>query len=174
MLATAWSFLGYGYYLMGELEMALKSMEKALKMQMDIGFSVSFIHYYLSYVHFDLGNLNEAKVHAEQALNLAQMSHQKSFEGISWIQLGRTLGKMEGSQFNKAEEHMLKGMKILEELEEKPNYAAGHLFLGELYANAGPKEKALENLKKAEAMFQEMGMDYWLAQTRKLLEMVRI
>jgi hypothetical protein len=65
-------------------------------------------------------------------------------------------------------------MKILDELEEKPFYAQGYLSLGELYADSGQKEKALENLKKAEAMFQEMGMDYWLARTKKLLEMVRI
>jgi hypothetical protein len=37
-------------------------------------------------------------------------------------------------------------------------------------ANAEKKEKALENLKKAEVMFQEMGMDYNLTRTRKLLE----
>jgi len=149
-------------------------MEKGLKMQMDIGYHISFIHWFLSFVYSDLGNFNEAKVHAEQAVNLAQTSHQKYFEGCSLLQLGRTLGKMEGSQFNKAEEHILKGMKILDELGTKPFYAQGHLFLGELYASAGQKEKALETLKKAQVMFQEIGMDYWLARTRKLLEMVRI
>jgi hypothetical protein len=46
-------------------------------MQMDIGFLRPWIHYFLSSVHFGLGNLNEAKVHAEQALNVAQTSHQK-------------------------------------------------------------------------------------------------
>jgi tetratricopeptide (TPR) repeat protein len=173
-LALALSNLGYGYYLLGELETALKSMEKGLKMQMGIGFSVSFIHWHLSSVHFDLGHLNEAKVHAEQALNLAQASHQKWTEGISWLQQGRVHGKMEGVQLHKAEEYILQGMKILEELETKPSYAGGYFNLGELYANAGQKEKALKNLKKAEAMFQEMGMDYWLARTRKLLETVRI
>jgi len=81
---------------------------------------------------------------------------------------------LEGSQLHKAEEHILQGIKILEELELKPSYAQGYLFLGELYADAGQKEKALKNLKKAEAMFQEMGMDYWLARTKKLLETVRI
>jgi hypothetical protein len=65
-------------------------------------------------------------------------------------------------------------MTILDELKIKPFYAQGYLFLGELHAGAGQKEKALENLKKAEAMFQEMGMDYWLARTKNLLEMVRI
>ncbi len=29
---------------------------------------------------------------------------------------------------------------------------------------------ALENLKKAERMFQEMGMDYWLERTKRVLE----
>jgi hypothetical protein len=44
------------------------------------------------------------------------------------------------------------------------------MFLGEFYLDTSQKEKAKENLKKAEALFQEMGMDYWLDRTRKLLE----
>jgi tetratricopeptide (TPR) repeat protein len=76
---------------------------------------------------------------------------------------------MEDSQIDKAEEYILQGMKMLDDLETKPAYAVGCLNLGELYANAGQKEKALENLRKAESMFQEMGMDYWLVETRKVL-----
>jgi hypothetical protein len=39
---------------------------------------------------------------------------------------------------------------------------------------SGPKiqpgdEKALENLKKAEGMYQEMGLDYWLGKTQEVL-----
>jgi len=175
-LPLAWAYLGWGYYFLGELNTALEFIEKGLKMQMDIGmaFRLSNIHYALSLVHFDLNNLNEAKLYAEQALNLARTNHEKWFEGLSWLQLGRTVGKIEKSQIDKAEEHILKGMKTLDELEIKSNYSEGLFFLGELYANAGQKEKALENLKKAEALFQEMGMDYWLARTKKLLDMVRI
>jgi len=29
--------------------------------------------------------------------------------------------------------------------------------------------RSWKNLKKAEAMFEEMGMDYWLGRTRKIL-----
>jgi len=65
---------------------------------------------------------------------------------------------------------MVNGLKILDELGMKPDHSSGTFFIGELYADAGQKEKGLDNLKKAESMFQEMGMDYWLARTRKLLE----
>ena len=156
--------------------MALKCIEKSHKMHLEVGlpFFLSIHHRGLSMVHFYLGNLNEAKVHAEQALKLSQTNHERYAEGISWIQLGRVLGKMEGSELHKAEEYILQGMKILEELETKPACAQGYLTLGQLYADAGQKEKALETLKKAETMFQEMGMDFYLAQTKKLLETVRI
>ena len=41
--------------------------------------------------------------------------------------------------------------------------------MGDLYAYKGKREKALENLKKAQSMFQEMEMDYLLVRTRELL-----
>ncbi len=171
-LPIAWANLGFGYYLLGEPNTALKSIEKGLKMQTDTGLPLrlSLYHNYLSYVHLNLGNLSEAKLHAEQALNLAQTNHEKISEAESWLQLGRIVGKTGSSQIDKAEEYILQGMKILDELEIKPYYSQGYLYLGELYAGAGQKEKALKNLKKAEAMFQEMGMSYDLARTKKLLE----
>lgn len=175
-LPIAWAYLGRGYYLLGELNTALRFIEKGLKMQMDAGTLgwLSLHHLGLSLVHSDLGNLKEGRAHAEQALNLSQTNHERYFEGESWIQLGRIVGKMEKSRIDKAEEYILKGMKILDELKIKPVYTLGYSFLGELYAEAGQKEKALENLKKAETMYQEMGMDYWLARTKKLLEMIQM
>jgi class 3 adenylate cyclase len=174
LMVPAWSHLGWGYYMLGEVETALKFIEKALEMQMNIGFFASYIHWFPTLIHTDLGNLNDAKVHAEQGVNSAQTSHQKWAEGMLRIPLGRVFGKIEGSQLHKAEEHIVQGIKILEELGMKPFYVHGYLWIGELYSDRGQKEKALENLKKAEAMYQEMGMDYWLARTKKLLEVVRI
>jgi hypothetical protein len=51
----------------------------------------------------------------------------------------------------------------------KPDVSVGYLHLGELCLDVGHKEKALEPLKKAECMFREMGMDYWLGKTREVL-----
>lgn len=47
------------------------------------------------------------------------------------------------------------------------------LHLGESYTDTGQKEKALENLKKAEAEFRDMGMDYYLRRTQEVLERVQ-
>ena len=101
-------------------------------------------------------------------MRLSQKNKEKYYEAIAWIFLGRILGRTETPHIHKAEECILQGMKIADELKVKPRYAQGHFFLGEIYAHGGQKEKALENLKKAETMFQEMGMDYWLAETRKV------
>ena len=51
---------------------------------------------------------------------------------------------MEKSQIDKAEEYILQGMKILDELKIKTNLRFGYLFLGELYADAGKKKKPLK------------------------------
>jgi hypothetical protein len=64
-------------------------------------------------------------------------------------------------------------MKISDELKTRPQCALGYFFLGELHAGAGQKQKALENLKKAETMFQEMGMEYWLAQAQAALSKLK-
>lgn len=67
------------------------------------------------------------------------------------------------------EELFSEGFAILEDLGMKPAYAGGRMYLGEFYLDIGQKEKALENLKEAENLFQEMGMDYWLERTQKIL-----
>ena len=45
--------------------------------------------------------------------------------------------------------------------------------MGELFADAGKKGEALENLKKAEELYQEMKVtpqSHWLARTREALD----
>jgi hypothetical protein len=57
-------------------------------------------------------------------------------------------------------------------LKTKPEYAQGHLFLGELYLNTAEKEKAIKNLKRSQEMFQEMGMVYRLDKTKTVMEKI--
>lgn len=48
-----------------------------------------------------------------------------------------------------------------------PFYAQSRFHLGELYSREGQKEKALDILKTAEDIFNEMGMDYWLTKAKE-------
>jgi hypothetical protein len=56
------------------------------------GYRITLLSVFASFVlklySFRLGNLSEAKVHAEQALKFAETNHEKNIEGMSWIQLG--------------------------------------------------------------------------------------
>ncbi|UCG66237.1 MAG: AAA family ATPase, partial [Deltaproteobacteria bacterium] len=171
IFAVAWSGLGSGYYFLGDLEAARKHMEKGLNLTMGGGSEwwQSFHYLYLSKTHFDLGDPRSSRSFIEEALKLSQKKSEKHFEGASWTWLGRILGKTDASQSDTAEEHILKGIKILDELRIKPWCSEGYLYLGELYADTGQRGKALENLKKAGGMFKNMGMDYWLAKTQEIL-----
>ena len=169
-LSWDWCFLGNAYAYLGDPETGRSYGEKGLKIQRDAGieWGLSWQQLYLGDTYLQLGDLENARGFMEEGLRLSQKNNEKYYEAIAWILLGRVLGRRETPNIRKAEECILQGMKIADELKAKPCYAQGHLFLGELYAYGGQKEKALENLKRAETMFQDMGMDYWLAEAHRI------
>jgi len=171
VMRAPWSLLAMGYNLLGKSDKALESVQKGLEVQTSVESSgfLSLGHLAMSSVYLNSGNLDEAKVYAEQALNLGQRNHEKYCEAQSWIQLGRVIGKLEGSKIEEAEEYVLKGMKILQDLELKPAYAMGCFSLCELYFNFGRIEQGLEALKRSEEMFSRMGMDHWAEKARDIL-----
>jgi len=173
-MAVAQSSLGAAYSARGDLQTGKRHAEKALRVHHDSGIerNMSIFHMILGEIHLYLNDLKNARRFVDEALRLSQKNNEKHFEGMSWISLGKILQETEPLQIDKSEAYILKGMQILHELQLKPNYAEGHLYLGELYLNTMKKEMALENLKKAEEMFQEMEMDYWLARTREVLAKV--
>jgi len=63
----------------------------------------------------------------------------------------------------------LQGIETFEQLRLKAHLVSCYFILGELYASTGKKEKALENLKKAEAMCLEMDMGYWPDKIQEVL-----
>jgi len=131
---------------------------------------VSRLYFVLTMISFASGDLTSARISAEKAIELSQNCDEKHFEAISKIWLGRILGKDQKSEVDKVTQDIHEGIKILDELRLKPFSAQGSLFLGELYANREQSDKALENLRKAEGMFNEMGIDYWLGKTQEIME----
>jgi len=174
LLGSVTGGLGWGYYLLGNLETARKHVKRAFKINSEAGIPFAlFVPYWVSgLIHMDSGDLENARSYMEESFKLGQNNNEKHVEGASGIYLGRILGKADISQGKKAEECILQGIKVLDEEKMKPWASQGYLCLGELYADMGQREKALENLKKAQGAFQEMGMDYYLRRTQEVLERV--
>jgi tetratricopeptide (TPR) repeat protein len=164
--------LGYACAMLGDPETGKRHAEKGLEIYHSIkaDMFLSWAHLSLGSIHFDLGDLKNARSFTEEALRLSKKNNEKHAEVLCWLFLGTMLGKTEPLEINKAEGCILKGIKICKESRIKAYYPLGHLYLGELYLNAGEKEKAIGSLKEAEQLFREMGMEYWLNRTRGLLE----
>jgi tetratricopeptide (TPR) repeat protein len=128
------------------------------------------MYWMLGSAYINLDDLKNAKKYIEEALSLAKRNIEKHGQGLSLIDIGRILAETDSLQIEKAGEYMQLGISLLKKLNIIPHYSQGYLYLGQFYANTGQIEKALENLKNAEKMFQEMGMDYWLAKTKEFLD----
>jgi tetratricopeptide (TPR) repeat protein len=175
LLGLAWVFLGSAYVQLGELETAKKYIEKGLKIYQDIGMPdlLSHLTYgWLGMVHTDEGNLEIARSHIDKSLKAAQDCGARLYEAWWRVWLARTYNWDEVSESAQAEANLLQAIEIFSELEMKPWCAIAYSELGALYADTGQTERALETLKKAEGMMQEMGMGYWLRRTQEVLERV--
>ena len=166
--------LGYAYSYLGDPESGRILAEKGLQVYRDTGmeFFLSVSHYVMGSIHSDSGDLENAGTSMKEALRLSRKNSEKGWEGLALVGLGRVLGKKEPRQTEKAKEYFREGLAILNDQKLKPWYSQGLMFLGEFYLDADEKEKAMENLKEAEALFQEMGMDYYLGRTREMLEKI--
>ncbi len=171
IMGLARTVLGMGYYFLENLGTARAYIEQGIEIHNNTGmpFLLSLQYYFLGAVHLNSGDLENAQSCAEKALALSQTNKEKHFEGRSYALLGKVMGRASPSQSDKAEELIFHGIDILDQLKTRPWCAEGYLYLGELYADTGQREKALEYLNKAQGMFQEMTMDYWLCKTQDVL-----
>jgi len=175
LLGMAWDLLGEAYRQLGDLETARKHIEKGLKIYQDIGMpdlSSHMTYGFLGMVDIDEGNLEAAKNYIEKSLKAAQDRDYRFWEAWWSASLARTYNWADISESAQAEADLLQAIEVLVELEMRPMWAIAYSKLGELYTGTGQREKALENLKKAEGMMQEMGMGYWLRRTQEVQERV--
>jgi predicted ATPase len=171
-LAVAWAGLGQSVTSSGDPQTGIVYIQKGLKIQSGTGLKAFLSWYYwtLGIAYFEFGDLKNALDCFAKAIEFACDNSEKIWEGFSRIWLGRILAKSDLSQIDKSKESILKGINLLEELKLKSSYPIGYWFLGEIYADTGQKDKALETLKNAESMFEEMGMDYWIERTREVIQ----
>ena len=89
------------------------------------------------------------------------------------VLLGCMVEEMTPAIIEEAEHQIRHGISILEDRKLKLWSPVGYLHLGEFLANAGRKEEAMESLKKAESLYQEMEItpeSYWLTRTKDALK----
>jgi class 3 adenylate cyclase/tetratricopeptide (TPR) repeat protein len=170
-LGPAWAFLGYAHSLMGEHKTAVDFTEKGLKLYTDLGmpFHRSLCHWFCCYAYFALGDAKKARTHVDLALRFSLENSERQIQATSRVTLGRMMAKMDPSQIEAAEDQVRQGIGLFEELGLPYGSGGGYLLLGEVYAESGRREEALANLTKAEAMFRDMGMDYWLGKAQEAL-----
>jgi tetratricopeptide (TPR) repeat protein len=161
-LGSAWNWLGWAHVMMGRTKKAVELAEKGLRMHIDFGipFFRSYSHLNCSGSYFMLGDLDQARTHAELALQFAIENNERHIIGISRGWLGRAIARIDPTQIEAAEQQILQGIRLLEELGLPTLFGLGYMFLGEVVAASGRQKEALEHLKKAEALFEKMGMDF--------------
>ena len=174
IIALALCTLGHAHCFLGDPETGRRQAEEGLRIYNDSGIEaiLPFCLWTMGSIHLDLRDLKNAGDFMEQALSLSRKNREEDREALALVGLGRVLGKRKQPQTEQAQEFFSKGLEILHNLKTKPWYSQGRMFLGEYYLDTCEKEKAMENLKEAEVMFQEMGMEHWLDRTRKLLERI--
>jgi class 3 adenylate cyclase/tetratricopeptide (TPR) repeat protein len=175
MTGMAYSALGWGYHLAGKLDNAREAAEKGIKFQGDLGipFYMSIAYACVGMVYFDRGELENAQLSAEKAVESARSCNERMWEAYSMMLLGRILSKRDVLHHQDAIDHILRGIKRTDDLKLKLWSCRGYLYLGEAYFDTGQPEKALEALKKAEAEFKDMGMDYYLRKTQEVLQRIQ-
>ena len=120
------------------------------------------------------GDLERARTQAELALQFALQNNERHIIGMSRIWLGMAISRIDPTQIESAEQQILQGIRLLEDLGLPPFFGTGYMLLGEVYAASGRPKEALEHLKKAEALFEQMGMNYWLGKTREVLTRIQL
>ena len=152
-------------------EGGIKFVEKGLKIQQDakIDWLVCDLILSLGICHWYSGDITGAVDLIQEAYRLSEKNQEKHYVGKSLVWLGRVTGLVDSNKNNEAIDFVLRGLKVLDELETKPDTAIAHLFLGELYWKLGRRDQASDFLKDAAGEFEALGMVPWLGRTLAIL-----
>jgi CHAT domain-containing protein len=100
----------------------------------------------LSYLHFIVGNSNEAERNARAALKLARTIHNRALEAEALNNLGEALSLNDRTQAREPEQQAL---AIWRELDDPRGQAITSISLGYNYKDAGQPEKAFRSFAEA-------------------------
>jgi class 3 adenylate cyclase/tetratricopeptide (TPR) repeat protein len=116
------------------------------------------------------GQVEDARACADRAVLLARGRGERGYEAKALHLLGEVASHRTGPDAATAAERYGAAMTLAFELDMRPLVAHCHLGLGRLHRQAGRPAQAREHLAAAKAMYDEMGMRFWLEQAGRLDE----
>jgi serine/threonine protein kinase/tetratricopeptide (TPR) repeat protein len=163
--------LAWGYYLIGDIASAKEQIVSALALQENsmVSFWASLPFYAAGMIDTHLGAYSDARQYGQRALEKSVQCKDRVGEALAFSQIGVTLYREDISQFAEAEASLLKSKAILEAMNIRSFLAGTFMYLGELYASSGDRDKAVVNLQKAQEMLQQMGIKRWQEETRQII-----
>lgn len=167
--------MGHATIMLGDHDRGVKYLNKGLKIHEDSGVEMLLPVSYLraALVYKELGNFNLAKEYAIKSLNMSVKNNEKTAKGPCKAILGYLSWKIDPDQKVQFVGLIEQGMQDEENFKMRPYLALGYLYKGELYQESKEPVKAMENLKIAETMFQEMEMNFWLKRTQNMLAQLK-
>ena len=126
----------------------------------------------LSEAYLLAGRLDEARISAEHALNLARTQQARSSEAWTLRLLGDLLAQEPAVQGAAAASYYAQALALAEKLGMRPLQAHCHHGLGTLYARQGQRQQAHAALATAIDLYRHMEMTFWLPQTEATLTQV--
>jgi tetratricopeptide (TPR) repeat protein len=163
--------LGFAYVLTERVDEGIKLLEKAVgqtafkKRVSGQAFRVSL----LSEAYLRAGRLDDAATQAALALELSQAYRERGRE--AWIL--RLLGEIDRMrtpvQVESTESQYRRAMDLAEDLVMRPLVAHCHFGLGQLWAQSGHSDKALQELLIASDLYRSLTMTRSLCDTEAAL-----
>lgn len=171
LLGLAWNGVGRAKYFLGDLQDALMYAEKGLDVHTDAGvtYNLSAHFWFLALIHYELGNLVDAKRKLEESFKLAKKNREPYYTALSKMLGGRIDLEAGTLTAEEAERVIGQATRMLGRQGVQPQVAVGHLCLAEIFFQLGHPEKAFRSLRKALGLFSRMGMVYWVEKAEKLV-----
>jgi tetratricopeptide (TPR) repeat protein len=105
-----------------------------------------------------LGELDAVPALCEEAIQLADEMGDRFPTACASRTLAETLLRTNPTQRFEAEERMEAALRVLQEIGTRPELARSYVSYARSLLGAGERDRAIELLAQATAMFQEMGM----------------
>ncbi len=117
-----------------------------------------------------LGDHHAVPAVCEEAIRLAEGTHEKWTEALARRALAEAVIHLEPSDPEKAERAIAEAIRIQQEIGAKPELARSYVTYARLLKPRGERERARENLIQAIGMFREMGMAWDLERAEQALQ----